>query len=94
MTECHVERKKGTRGAALQAQMCRGRAFEAPCQSSALLGIMQVLLEHVPPLRKCGMLLVGGFVESQHAFDGTELEEKLLTLLPSHSLKAYFRTSV
>lgn len=55
---------------------------------------MQVLLDHVLPLRKGGTLLVGGFVEFQHTLDGIELEEKLLTLLPSHSLKAYFRTSV
>lgn len=32
------------------------------------------------------MLLVGGFIEFQHSLDGTELEGKLLILLPSQSL--------
>ena len=70
------------------------RTSQAFCQSSALPRVMQVLLDHVHPSRKGGTLLVGGFVEFQPDLDGTELEEKLLILLPSHSLKAYFRISV
>lgn len=49
--------------------------------------------DHVPPSRKSGRLLVGGFVEFQLTLDGTEPQAKLVTLLPSHSLKADFRTS-
>lgn len=64
MTECHVEWEKRTRDAAVQAQMSCDRTSKAPCQSSALLGIMQVLLDHMPPSRKGGVLLVGGFVNS------------------------------
>lgn len=41
------------------------RTSEAPSQSSSFLGIMQVLLDHVPPPRKSSMLLVGGFIEFQ-----------------------------
>lgn len=94
MTKSHVEWKKGTWDAALYSEMSRGRTPKAPCQNSALPGVMQVLLDHVLPSRKGDTLLVGSFVAFQHALDGIELEEKLLTLLPSHSLKAYFRTSV
>lgn len=87
-----MEWKKGTWDTALQAQMSY-RTSEAPLQSSAFLGIMRVLLDHMPPPRKSSMLSVGGFIEF-NSLDGTELEEKLLILLPSQSLKAYFRTSV
>lgn len=62
--QCHVEWEKRTRDAAVQAQMSCDRTSKAPCQSSALLGIMQVLLDHMPPSRKGGVLLVGGFVNS------------------------------
>lgn len=93
MAECHMEWKKGTWDIAFQAQLSY-RASEASSQSSAFLGIMQILLEHVPPSRKSCMLSVGGFIEFQHSLGGTELEEKLLILLPSQTLKAYFRTSV
>lgn len=64
MPECHMEWKKGTWDTALQAQMSY-RTSEAPLQSSAFLGIMRVLLDHMPPPRKSSMLSVGGFIEFQ-----------------------------
>lgn len=94
MTECHLEGKKGTWDVALWAQVSHGRTPEPPSQSSAPLGITHVLLDRVPPSRKGGTLLVGGFVEFQRTLNGTEPEEKLQKLLPTRSLKTYFRTNV
>lgn len=71
MAECHMEWKKRAWDTALQAQLSY-RASEAPLQSSAFLGIVQILLEHVPPSRKSGVLSVGGFIEFQHSLDGTD----------------------
>lgn len=85
MAECLMGWKKGTWDTALQAQMSY-RASEAPSQSLAFLGIVKILLEHVSPSRKSGLLSVGGFIEFQHSLDGTELEKKLLIFLPSQSL--------
>lgn len=67
------------------------RASETPSQSSAFLGVMQILLEHVPPSRKSSMLPLGGFIEFQHSLDGTELEKKLLILLPVRVLRLISR---